>query len=573
MPAAQWNIPPSIREHLLVSSKGTERLLKMVERLVLDLPQAEAGHEQQLIRLISDMALAAWEQSPFDLMACGTLSQIHEQAPFLPKELAESVQRGAIPPKCGPEVMHSLDTVFHHSRAPEEISVFLDSLQNLVPDSLFWMHFAAKFALTENRLDWFSDFLTNQKGLPPYARRIVQGDIFLAQGQREKAWEKYEEASSRVETPGIIIKKAEILYTIGHRAEAIALWQRAFASRPWDFTLALRLGDIVQERDIPSEVPQGQGAILLYSWNHAQDLDLALSSLAATTPPNIPIVLLDNGSTDDTAAVSQRWKSELRERLTLITLPVNVGAPAARNWLLSTPIANQSDWVVFLDDDAVVPPNWLNHFGTAMKKYPEAGVFGCQVKDMFAPQVVQSADLHYEQPLSPLKHDAKRPHFNVSSFHAHVPDRGEHDYMRECVSVTGCCHLITRRNLDAVGHFNLMFSPSQFDDYERDLRSGMDGFLPVYNGHLKVQHRKRSGLIKNTGRQTVANVNGNSQKARSLYPEEQMERLRLLDNNHLEMHLESCLNALMSAREEGMAQPCLESNFTTGNKNITLAAQ
>ena len=544
MPALPVDIPSSIREHLFVSSKGTERLLKIVERLLSELPHVEAGKEQTLVRLISDLALAAWEQSPFDLMACSVLSQVNEQAPFLPVEVADAVRRGAVPPKCGPEVMHALDAVFNHSQEPEEISSFLDSTRNLEPNALFWMHFALKFAYAENKLDWFSAFLTSQKALPLYLRRVVQGDILLAQEQWERALEKYQEASSRFELPSLTIKKAEALYRAGRRVEAIKFWQNAFAARSWDYTLALRLGDILQERDLPQEEPQGQGAVLLYSWNHAQDLDIALSSIVATTPPSIPLLLLDNGSSDDTATVIQRWKRELGDRLGLITLPVNVGAPAARNWLLSTPTVNQSDWVVFLDDDAVVSPNWLDYFGTAMKEYPKAGIFGCQVKDMLAPQIIQSADLHYDQPLSLTSKNTGGPNFTVSNFHAHVPARGEHDYMRTCVSVTGCCHLIKRSNLDAVGHFNLVFSPSQFDDYERDIRSGVNGFLPVYNGHLKVQHRKRSGLIKNLSRQTEANVNGNALKAKGLYSEDQMESLRLLDMTNLKARLDECLRVI-----------------------------
>jgi Predicted glycosyltransferases len=547
MPALPVDIPSPVKEYLLVSSKGTKRLLKVVEHLVLGEPLAEVEQERSRIRLISDLALAAWEHSPFDLVACSTLSQLHEQAPFLPGEVAEAVRRGAIPPQCGPAVMHALDTAFKHSQASEEISTFLDSTRNLEPNSLFWMHFACTFALAENKLDWFSEFLTNQKGLPPYLRRIVQGDILFAQEQWERAMEKYQEASSRFESPGLMIRKAEALYRAGHRAEATQLWQSAFAARTWDYTLALRLGDILQERDLPQQEPHGQGAVLLYSWNHAQDLDIALSSLAATTPPNIPLLLLDNGSSDDTAMVSQRWKRELGNRLSLITLPVNIGAPAARNWLLSTPLLSRFDWVVFLDDDAVVPQNWLNYFGTAMKEYPNAGIFGCQVKDLFAPQIIQSADLHYEQPLSPASKGIGGPNFTVSNFHAQVPARGEHDYMRMCVSVTGCCHLVTRPNLDAVGHFNLMFSPSQFDDYERDIRSGIKGFLPVYNGHLTVQHRKRSGLIKNIGRQTAANVNGNSLKAQNLYSEDQMESLRQLDMANLKARLDECLHVIYAA--------------------------
>ncbi|GKT31009.1 glycosyltransferase, partial [Aduncisulcus paluster] len=82
-----------------------------------------------------------------------------------------------------------------------------------------------------------------------------------------------------------------------------------------------------------------------------------------------------------------------------IDLPVNVGAAAARNWLMKEPQGMESDFAVYLDDDVEVEPDWISRFGAAVEAYPEAGVWGCKVLDYSVPSVMQSVDLHIIQPV------------------------------------------------------------------------------------------------------------------------------------------------------------------------------
>jgi GT2 family glycosyltransferase len=181
----------------------------------------------------------------------------------------------------------------------------------------------------------------------------------------------------------------------------------------------------------------------------------------------------------------------------LVTLPCNVGAPPARNWLLSLPETRACDWVAFLDDDAVVPPAWLRYFGQAMRVFPSGAVYGCRVVDHANPLSMQSTDLHLEAggptggpgSLEP----AHERRFSVSDLHYQVQDFGQFCYMRPCVSVTGCCHLFRRAALDAAGPFDLRFAPTQYDDVEHDIRHALRGELPVYQGHLRVAHMRSSG--------------------------------------------------------------------------------
>lgn len=41
--------------------------------------------------------------------------------------------------------------------------------------------------------------------------------------------------------------------------------------------------------------------------------------------------------------------------MTVINVPVNIGAPAARNWLMKLSDVKACDWAIYLDDDILLP--------------------------------------------------------------------------------------------------------------------------------------------------------------------------------------------------------------------------
>jgi len=132
-----------------------------------------------------------------------------------------------------------------------------------------------------------------------------------------------------------------------------------------------------------------------------------------------------------------------------------------------------------------------------MHVFPSGSVYGCRVVDYKNALSLQSVDLHLE-PGGPSGgsgslEPAHERRFSISDLHYQVQDFGQFRYLRPCVSVTGCCHLFRRAALDAVGHFDLRFAPTQYDDVEHDIRHALRGELPIYQGHLRVAHMRSSG--------------------------------------------------------------------------------
>jgi len=323
------------------------------------------------------------------------------------------------------------------------------------------------------------------------------------------------------------------LLAAGQDAAAWPHLFRALAAAPWQANVAQVAADAASGlRQALAPVP-GPTLILLYTWNKAADLDATLASLFASELGGARVVVLNNGSTDATPQVLAAWAGRAGENLRRVDLPVNIGAPAARNWLAALPEARAAETLAYLDDDVDLPRDWLGRLGAALQQHPDAGVVGCKVADHHAPHLLQNAAGHLAIPAEvpedrpDVDFQSLTPNpFRLCDAHLQGPDWGLFDFISPCASVTGCCHLFRRKALDAPpeagGGFSLALGPTQYDDFERDLRMLSSGALAVYTGHLRVGHRKRSGLSAQgagqTGDAAGAGAQGNRYKMQTLHP-------------------------------------------------------
>ena len=480
-------LPKSLAYRILCGSCGELHLASIAESglaSVQDSPQLM----QKRLTLYADMLLAAWEQK-----ACGDtalLLQLDEMLRFL----------------------HPL------------LRSILTTRRDAISDEML--------------LD--AQALT-RASLPAPLRMRLLGDCHRMQGDLEHAAALYNESALLLPLAETVYRLADAHAIMGNKDQAIASLVKHLELRPWSVHGLLRLHDVALGLDRPAGMPEGNGAILLYTWNHAEHLDATLHSLFESDAgrSGIDVAILDNGSSDSTPEVLRAWKQRAGDQLSVHVAPVNVGAPAARNWLLNIPEIASRDWVVFSDDDVNLPQDWLGHFGTAMRAYPQGGVFGARVVSHANPCELQSVDLHLmdgDNPALPATPDSGRSSFVISDMHHQIADFGAFSYMRPCASVTGCVHLFRMDALEKAGPFSLAFSPSQYDDAEHDLRMCRQGSQPIYTGHLCIRHKQRSST--DATRTRTANVLGNFFKLQTLYSQEDIAGIqemdaRILDNDLL----------------------------------------
>jgi glycosyltransferase involved in cell wall biosynthesis len=119
--------------------------------------------------------------------------------------------------------------------------------------------------------------------------------------------------------------------------------------------------------------------VAICSHNRAASLQRALASLQAALRPDVQwnaLVIL-NACGDESDAVVGRAAASLPVRA--VAEP-RVGLSNARNRAV-TEIA--SDYVVFIDDDAIVHPNFLVAYAAAFRRWPDADIFGGVIRPTF----------------------------------------------------------------------------------------------------------------------------------------------------------------------------------------------
>jgi glycosyltransferase involved in cell wall biosynthesis len=108
-------------------------------------------------------------------------------------------------------------------------------------------------------------------------------------------------------------------------------------------------------------------SVVIPAHNAERMLGSVLRSLAEQRPAPDEVIVVDDASTDRTAAVAE----ELGARVVRNERPLLAGGARNRGWEAAT-----GDVVVFLDSDAVPAPGWTAGLARALEEFPGA-IVGC----------------------------------------------------------------------------------------------------------------------------------------------------------------------------------------------------
>ncbi len=204
---------------------------------------------------------------------------------------------------------------------------------------------------------------------------------------------------------------------------------------------------------ILSTLPLPQVSIVIVNLNGGDRIQRCLQSVVANTGPVYELIIVDNGSSDDSIA----WIESL-PFVTLVRNPNNVGAPLARNQALSLA---RGQFVVFLDNDTQVTPGWLDRFLEHAVRHPDTGVFGPRSNNVSGPQLVQteiSSNIHqldeYARNWARTHHGQSRPIRRLILF----------------------CLFVRRQVIDIIGGFDPAFGKWGWEDDDFCVRAQLAGF-------------------------------------------------------------------------------------------------
>ncbi|QLA20115.1 glycosyltransferase [Desulfolutivibrio sulfoxidireducens] len=514
------DLPPDILHRLArampiwaITSEHPGVRLSMVRALLSRTPPDPA-----LAHVAAGTLLWAWQEDPLHPEVTAALLHLDAAMPFLPRPVRELAM--ALAPRLVAPPDPDLWQAVAASGDAGLIRTYLDKATTDPRHGLFrlWKAFGGLVDTCDPGRVVRVLAGSPVRDFPPLLERLCAEAAFFTEPP-DKALRRLERLRRDLWGHFADALAAALLAREDDAARAARLLAPVRQAMPWHVNLTLVLHDLAlgpRPTTPAATEPIGptDAAVLLYTWNKAALIAETLETLATTRLGSSPVIVLDNGSTDDTPEVLRQAASRFPPgAFRIVTLPVNVGAPGARNWLLSLPEVASRSYAAFVDDDARPPENWLPMLLDAARDNPDAGAVGCAVADIPAPHRLQSADYHLLPPQTgqSLLEEVPERIFVMDTCSGRL-DFGLHRYRRPALSVSGCCHLVSLAAVRAAGPFDIRFTPTQFDDLERDMRSWLAGYPAVYEGRLVVRHVQTSSLARAKTKAQMAHVAGNKLK-------------------------------------------------------------
>ena len=215
--------------------------------------------------------------------------------------------------------------------------------------------------------------------------------------------------------------------------------------------------------------------ILVLNWNGCDDTIRCLDSLARLDYRPLSVIVLDNGSADDSVA---RLRSSY-PRITLIENGVNLGFCEGNNIGIRRALAAGADYVMLLNNDATLAPDAVSRLVAAGEADPTIGILGPKTYLMGRGSTILTTGLRW----SPYK-----------GYSAPIglaePDRGQYDRSCERQAVGGHAFLIKRRVLEAIGGLDTDYF-AYYEEVDFCLRARKAGFISYYVAEALCWHRSQ----------------------------------------------------------------------------------
>lgn len=221
----------------------------------------------------------------------------------------------------------------------------------------------------------------------------------------------------------------------------------------------------------------GRISAVIPTWNRSHLLATVLGDLAAQTRPPEEVIVVDNGSEDDSAKVAKAHGAEV------IRLDKNLGFARAVNAGIRRATG---DWILILNNDLVLPQSWLEQLCGAAQREGAAFAAG-KLLSYHNPDLIDGSwDL-----LSRGAH-AWRCGFGR-------PDGPKWSVRRSIDFAPMTAALFHRRVFDTVGLLDERFE-AYYEDVEFGLRCALAGLRGVYEPAAVARHMGKATMGKSSAR-------------------------------------------------------------------------
>ena len=225
---------------------------------------------------------------------------------------------------------------------------------------------------------------------------------------------------------------------------------------------------------------------MILSWNGREDTLRCLESLRRIKAAVFQIVVVDNGSQDDTpSAVRDRFPE-----VELISTGRNLGYSEGNNFGLRLLLEREPEFICLFNNDTVVDPGFLAPLLACASTHPQVGIFGPRICFLARPDIIWSQGIR----VSPTSGRI------VSPDHGR---RGDGELRPRTVdAVSGAAFLIRRRTLEEAGLLDERYA-FYHEDVDLCLRARKAGWKTMVVPASRAWHSVGAAMKEAGGRNNI----------------------------------------------------------------------
>ncbi len=209
-------------------------------------------------------------------------------------------------------------------------------------------------------------------------------------------------------------------------------------------------------------------SIIVLTLNNLDYTKLCIESIINNTHGQYELIIVDNGSTDGTKEYFEGIQQDY-PNLRLIFNDKNEGYAYACN---QGAALGTGEYLVFLNNDVIVPPNWLSALLSTFAPDLRIGIVGPCTNNCAGPQKVEGIEYKLENYLA----------------YAENWQRKNKGRVTETSMVIGFCMAVRKGVLDIIGGFDSEYGIGNFEDNDFCLRARIIGFKIAIRHDVLIHH-------------------------------------------------------------------------------------
>lgn len=224
------------------------------------------------------------------------------------------------------------------------------------------------------------------------------------------------------------------------------------------------MGSIIKEN--------GLVYIVIVNWNGWRDTIECIDSLRKLTYSKYRVVVVDNGSTDESISELQTYPY-----INLITTGKNLGFSGGNNVGIRWAMEQEVEFILLLNNDTVVAPDLLDAFVEVANRHPHVGAMAAKIYYFDQPEVLWFAGGKVTNHLDCPGH-----------LGGGEKDQGQYDQICDTLFINGSAFFARAKAISDVGLLDERYFYT-FEDADWTMRFLQAGYRCLYVPQAKIWHK------------------------------------------------------------------------------------